>query len=126
VAIPPFSIFSAASEPLVTLAVFYVVWRAYARGELRVALLAIVLGFEVLVNVAYMAFRIAVPTRTSLDGPAWLGPFAAGHGLLSLLMLLFLFFLAALAKGDYAQGDNFFRDHRGPPGSSSSCGASPC
>jgi hypothetical protein len=112
-AIPAYSIFSAASELLVTAAVFYVLWRAYARGDFRRGLLAVVLCFEALVNISYMAYRLAVPARAAVALPDWLTATAALHGLLSLAMFLALLFFAALAWRDDARGENFFRDHKG-------------
>jgi hypothetical protein len=112
-AIPAYSIFSATSELLVTAAVFYVLWRAYARDDFRRGLLVTVLAFEALVNISYMAYRIAIPSDSFQDAPGWLTATAALHGLLSLAMFLFLLFLAAMAWRDASRGENFFRDHRG-------------
>lgn len=112
VAIPAFSIFSASSELLVTAAVFYIVWRAYTKNDFRGALLAIVLAFEALANIAYMAYRVAVPSDELRDAPAWLTSTAALHGILSLVMFLFLVFIAALAWKDNRDGTNFFREQK--------------
>jgi hypothetical protein len=112
-AIPPYSIFSATSELLVTAAVLYVVRRAYLHGDFRRGLLVVVLAFEALVNISYMAYRIAIPTEGLADAPGWLTSTAALHGILSLGMFLFLLFLAAMAWRDDARGENFFREHAG-------------
>jgi uncharacterized membrane protein YozB (DUF420 family) len=106
--VPPYSIFSASSELLVTLAVFYVVWKGW-RGDFRRGLLAAVLVFEVAFNVSYMAYRLFWDTDGLEDIPNWLGSVAAVHGILSLMMLLFLFFIAAMAWRDRERGENFFR-----------------
>ena len=111
-AIPAYSIFSAGSELLVTAAVFYVLWRAYARDDFRKGLLVVVLSFEALVNISYMAYRIAVPAGGQAL-PGWLAATAALHGILSLAMFLALLFFAAMAWRDDARGENFFRDHKG-------------
>jgi hypothetical protein len=110
-AIPAYSIFSAGSELLVTAAVFYVLWRAYARDDFRRGLLVVVLSFEALVNISYMAYRAVVPAAGGL--PGWLQATAALHGILSLAMFLALLFFAAMAWRDDARGENFFRDHKG-------------
>ena len=110
--IPAYSIFSATSELLVTAAVFYVLWRAYARDDFRRGLLATVLAFEFLVNITYMAYRMVVPAHGA-ELPSWLQATAALHGILSLGMFLALVFFAALAWRDDARGENFFRDHPG-------------
>jgi hypothetical protein len=111
--IPAYSVFSATSELLVTVAVFYVLWRAYARDDFRRGLLVVVLAFEALVNISYMAYRMAVPSEGLANAPGWLTATAALHGILSLGMFLFLIFLAAMAWRDDARGENFFRDHKG-------------
>lgn len=112
-AIPAYSVFSATSELLVTAAVFYVLWRAYARGDFRKGLLAVVLSFEALVNISYMAYRIVSPATPAEAMPGWLTATAAMHGILSLAMFLALLFFAAMAWRDDARGENFFRDHKG-------------
>lgn len=112
-AVPAYSAFSAVSELLVTGVVFHVVWRAWRHGDLRKALLVVVLAFEVLVNVTYMAYRMAVPSEGLASGPDWLGPFAAAHGILSLAMLLFLGLITAMAWRDHERGENFFREQPG-------------
>ena len=111
--IPAYSVFSATSELLVTVAVLYVVWRAYRHSDFRRGLLVVVLAFEALVNISYMAYRMAVPSEGLADAPGWLTATAALHGILSLGMFLFLLFLAAMAWRDDARGENFFRDHAG-------------
>jgi hypothetical protein len=111
-AIPAYSMFSATSELLVTAAVFYVLWRAYARDDFRKGLLVAVLAFEALVNISYMAYRIAVPAAAG-GLPGWLTATAALHGILSLAMFLALLFFAAMAWRDDARGENFFREHKG-------------
>src|SRR5687767_7320604 len=73
--IPPYSIFSATTEVLVTAAVFYVVWKAW-HGDFRRALLVSVLVFEVLFNVSYMAYRMFWDTDGLEDIPDWLGSVA--------------------------------------------------
>lgn len=104
---PALSVFSAASELVVTVAVFYVFYRAYARNDWRGGLLAIVLAFEVLVNVTYMSYRFILPHPGTTDGLGWL---RAGHGILSLLMLVALFAYAWLARDAYREGRNMLRE----------------
>ena len=112
-AIPAYSIFSATSELLVTVAVLYVVWRAYRHSDFRRGLLVVVLAFEALANISYMAYRMAVPSEGLANAPGWLTATAALHGILSLGMFLVLIFLAAMAWRDDARGENFVRDHAG-------------
>src|SRR5687768_15638504 len=108
--IPPYSIFSATTELLVTAVVFYVIWKAW-HGDFRKALLVGVLVFEILFNVSYMAYRMFWDTDGLEDIPNWLGAVAAGHGILSLLMLLLLFFITAMAWHDAKRKENFIRDN---------------
>ena len=108
--IPPYSIFSATTEVLVTVAVFYVFWKAW-HGDFRRGLLVGVLAFEVLFNVSYMAYRMFWDTDGLEEIPPWLGSVAAGHGILSLLMLLLLFFITAMAWNDNERRENFIRDN---------------
>lgn len=109
-AIPPYSTFSATSELLVTAAVYYVVWKAYAHGDLRKGMLVTVLAFEAVVNISYMAYRFAVPNQALSGAPGWLTSVAVLHGILSLAMFIGLVFLAALAWRDDRTGGNFFRE----------------
>jgi hypothetical protein len=110
---PPYSIFSASSELLVTAAVAYVVWRGWRHGDFRRGLLVCVLAFEALANISYMAYRLAVPSQGLQDAPAWIGGVAALHGILSLGMFLFLGFIAAMAWRDAERGENFFAESPG-------------
>ena len=111
--IPAYSIFSAASELLVTAAVFYVVWRAWHRDDFRRGLLVCVLAFEAAVNISYMAVRMLAPSSTLHDTPNWLVTTAALHGILSLVMFLFLIFITIMAWRDNERGENFFRESPG-------------
>jgi hypothetical protein len=105
-----FSHFSAVSELGVTAAVFYVLWRAWRHDDVRTGLLAVVLAFEVFVNVAYMVWRIAIPTVHLQTLPSWL---LAGHGILSLLMLAGLIAFAVEAGRLRRQKRNLVREHPG-------------
>ena len=105
-----FSHFSAFSELGVTAVVFYVLWRAWRHDDIRTGLLAVVLAFEVFVNVAYMVWRIAIPTVHLQTLPSWL---LAGHGVLSLLMLAGLIAFAVEAGRLRRQKRNLVREHPG-------------
>lgn len=110
-AIPPYSIFSATSELLVTAAVFYVVWKAVKHNDFRRGLLVCVLVFEAAVNISYMSYRMMAPSSSLHDAPHWLTTTAVLHGILSLGMFLFLIFVTALAWRDNERGHNFFREN---------------
>lgn len=112
-AIPAFSIFSATSELVVMAAVFYVLWRAYYRADFRVALLAVTLAFEAIVNIAYMTYRTANPSHPNATTQDWLVALQGGHGVPSLTMFIGLIILAGMAFSLHRDGRNFFRESRG-------------
>jgi len=108
--IPPFSIFSALSELLVTAGVFFVVRRNWTRRTFPGAVFLAVALFEALVNVLYMANRAA---RVSSGGdvlPTWMKLFYAGHGLLSLLAYIVFVILGVFAYQDQKRGRWFFAE----------------
>jgi hypothetical protein len=107
--VPAFSVFSAASELAVTAAVFFVLWRAWRHDDFRGRLLAITLGFEACVNIAYMSIRIASPAP-ELHASAAMEALLAGHGVLSLLMFAGLVALAVDAFRLHRQGRNALRE----------------
>lgn len=108
-AVPAFSVFSAASELVVTAGVFYVLGRAFYRNELRGALLAIILAFEAFVNMGYMVYRIAI-FRPGLATTGSMGILLALHGTLSLFMFALLVAFAVEAGRLKRQGRNLVRE----------------
>ncbi len=111
--IPPFSLFSAVSELLVTAGVLFVVRRNWTRRPFPFAVFLGVALFEGLVNVMYMAGR-ASEASAGHPAAATLGmgmklAFAA-HGLLSLLAYLVFVVLGTLAHQAQDQGSWFFRE----------------
>ena len=108
--IPPFSIFSAVSELLVTAGVFYMVRLNWTRRPFPLSLFVGVALFEALVNVVYMAGR-ASRAAAGVDpiSPAMKASFAA-HGTLSLLAYLAFVILAVFAWQDQRAGRYFFRE----------------
>ena len=108
--IPPFSIFSAVSELIVTAAVFYLVRLNWTRRPFPLPLFLGVALFEALVNVVYMANRAArASTGADAIAPA-MKVFFAAHGMLSLLAYLVFVVLAVFAWQDQRAGRWFFRD----------------
>lgn len=109
--IPVFSIFSAASEVVVTIAVLYSVIKAISGGRFHRGLLGFTLLFELSVNVVYMAGRAShADSSASLSEAMKL--FYAGHGILSLLMFIGLAVIYLLALVDESKGrDTWFRRH---------------
>ena len=108
--IPPFSIFSALSELLVTAGVLFVVRRNWTRRHFPGALLLAVALFEALVNVLYMASRSAqVSTGAEVVAPS-MKLFYAGHGMLSLLAYVVFVILGVFAYQDQKRGRWFFAE----------------
>jgi hypothetical protein len=112
--IPPFSLFSAVSELLVTAGVLYVVRRNWTRRTFPFGLFIGVVLFEALVNVLYMANRAAVAASaapgTAEALPALMKVGFAAHGLLSLAAYLVFVVLGALAHQEQRAGRWFFRE----------------
>lgn len=107
-----FSTFSAVTELFVTAAVFTYLWQGWRHGVLRTGLIAFALTYEILVNVAYMAFRLLVPP-TSHDYPGWVEALLPWHGILSLAMLLGLIALVLEARRYAKRGENVLQKHPG-------------
>lgn len=106
---PLFSTVSAVTELLVTAAVYVFLVRAYRGTRFHGGLLAFALSYEVLVNVAYMTYRLFVPSVAEhSDGMSLLLAF---HGILSLFMLVGLIGLAMNAWRGHRQGTNTLRAH---------------
>jgi len=108
---PPFSIFSAVSELLVTAGVLFVIRRNWTRRPFPFALFLAVTLFEACVNVLYMASRAsqaAVGAQTL--SPALRLAFAL-HGMLSLLAFAAFVVLGVLAHQDQKRGRWFFPEH---------------
>ncbi len=112
--VPAFSVFSAASELLVTAGVLYIVRRNWTRRRFALWIFLTVALFEAFVNVMYMATRAA--QASAGGGP----PMAAGmklayasHGLLSLLAYLVFVMLGVFAWQEQRSERYFFRDRPG-------------
>ncbi len=107
--IPAFSIFSAASELLVTAGVLYVIRRNWTRRPFPFALFLTVAIFEATVNVLYMSGRAsqAATSEGQALAPTLRLAFAA-HGILSLLAYLVFVMLGVFAYQDQKQGRYFF------------------
>jgi hypothetical protein len=111
--IPLFSIFSAVSELVVTVAVLYVIISNMRGQILKWKLLLAVLLFEVFVNVGYMIYRMSHITGEAGESLSPLLRGLAGlHGALSLIMLLVLIQLSFLAYWEMRRGRQYFQEHR--------------
>lgn len=106
-AIPWFSAFTAVTELFVTVAIFYVIYQAWANDEFHGKLLAGALAYEVLFNITYMTSRLFTHGHTG-SHPDWLVGLLAGHGILSLVMFLGLVAMSVAAYRWDQRGENLF------------------
>lgn len=107
---PLFSTFSAIAEIFVTAAVFYVVLNNFQGKGFAWRLAAVVVVFEFSVNMLYMISRLRAEAASGeAIGPMAL--FAAGHGLLSLIVFIALVVFAFQAYQAWRHGAFYFRDH---------------
>lgn len=110
-AVPAFSHLSAFTELLVTAGVFYFFWQAMARDNFRWGFVWILIAYETVFNITYMASRLA-QHAPSPDYPAWATLLLVVHGTLSLVMFLGLISFVFLAFRDRkVEGENYFRNH---------------
>jgi len=109
--IPPFSLFSAASELFVTAGVFWIIRRNWTRRSFPLAIFLAVSLFEALVNVLYMANRASAAATGAESLSRGLKIFFAAHGMLSLLAYLVFVVLGVLAYQEQRAGRFFFREH---------------
>lgn len=107
--IPPFSIFSAVSELVVTTAVLYLVRRNWTGRGFSLPLFIGVALFEAFFNVAYMANRSSRAASGSDAIASGMKLFFALHGMLSLLAFLWFVVLAVFAWQEQRAGRSFFR-----------------
>lgn len=107
---PTFSTFSAISELFVTAGVFYVVFTNLKGHGFKWKLAGGVIVFEFLINMMYMIFRMQQQTESSVDSS--FVAFAAGHGVLSLLVFILFAAFSFLAYSANKRGHHFFRDNR--------------
>jgi putative flippase GtrA len=110
-AVPLLSALSALTELFVTAAVFYVLYVALTRNELKVPLLAAALGYEVLFNISYMSWRLFTHPEPS-HHPSWMVALVAGHGTLSLAMFVALVAVSVVATRAHRAGRNVFRERQ--------------
>jgi len=107
---PLFSTFSAIAEIFVTAAVFYVVLNNFQGKGFAWRLAAVVVVFEFSVNMLYMISRLRAEAASGeATGPMAL--FAAGHGLLSLIVFIALVVFVFQAYQAWRRGAFYFRDH---------------
>ena len=109
---PAFSTFSAIAEIFVTIAVFYIVVRNFRGMGFAARLASVVIVFEFSVNMLYMISRMRADAASGeMQGPWAL--FAAGHGMLSLIVFILLVVFCFQAFQALKRGRHYFQDHVG-------------
>jgi len=107
---PLFSTFSAIAEIFVTAAVVYIIINNLQAKGFAWRLAAVVVVFEFSVNMLYMISRLRAEVASGeATGPMAL--FAAGHGLLSLIVFIALVVFFFQAYQAFKGGAFYFRDH---------------
>jgi len=110
--VPPFSLFSAISELVVTAGVLWVVSRNWKGRTFPLGLFLGIALFEALVNVMYMATRTAhAASGAEPIAPGMRLAFAL-HGMLSLGAYLWFVVLGVIAWVNQQGGRFWFREHR--------------
>jgi hypothetical protein len=107
---PLFSTFSAIAELFVTAAVIYIVVNNLQAKGFAWRLAAVVVIFEFSVNMLYMISRLRAEA-TSGEATGLMALFAAGHGLLSLIIFIALVVFVFQAHQAFKRGAFYFRDH---------------
>ncbi|OHA04990.1 MAG: hypothetical protein A2934_04115 [Candidatus Sungbacteria bacterium RIFCSPLOWO2_01_FULL_47_10] len=111
--IPLYSIVTLVTELFVTVGVFYVVISAYRTGVFRTKLAIVLVTYEILFNISYMAYR-ALSSSTA-EAAKQVSSFHTGlaifHGLFSLVMFVALLIFMFLSWRRYRLGMNFFKNH---------------
>lgn len=89
-AVPPaFSTFSAITELVVTVAVFWFFRQAMTRASYRWGVITVALVYETLFNITYMVSRLVTTDQGGAqEYPAWVIWFLGIHGTLSLVMFI--------------------------------------
>lgn len=103
--IPAFSAFTAVTELFVTVAIFYVGYRAIVDDVFETKILVGALAYEILFNITYMTSRLFTHGHTT-HHPDWLVGLLAGHGVLSLIMFIGLLALSWAAWQSHREGGN--------------------
>lgn len=113
-AAPLVSTITLCTEILVSACVYFLIWRAYSRGQFIRWLAFCVLGYEALFNITYMFSRLGAHVeKTATSAPSHIEiALAIFHGIFSIIMFVLLIAFFAWAERAYARGQNFFREHR--------------
>jgi uncharacterized membrane protein YozB (DUF420 family) len=98
------------SEIAVATAIFYVIYHGFKYNRFFSKLILAAVTYEILINVGYMIYRTIRKTAIAEHGSFYTG-FAIFHGILSLVMLIFLIVFIWLAARAYGKGINFFKDN---------------
>ena len=111
--IPPFSVFSALSELVVTAGVLWIIRRNWTGRRFPLAAFLAVVLFEALVNVLYMANRAARAATGVEEISRAMRLSYAAHGGLSLIAFVAFVILGVIAYQEQGGGRWFFRERPG-------------
>jgi heme A synthase len=111
--IPWFSTFTLCTEILVTAGLFYVFYFAYAKNIFSYKTAGVVLAYEILFNITYMAKRFFTHVDNAIiPHSSFYIALAIFHGTFSLLMFILLVIFMFFAWKNYGRGINYFKEHR--------------
>ena len=103
---PLFSTFSAATELVVTAAVFWFFFQAMRRASYRWGVITVAIVYETIFNITYMVSRLVTHEEgVTHEHAAWVTWFVGVHGALSLLMFVGLIGYVAWAYRRVRAGD---------------------
>jgi hypothetical protein len=112
--IPILSVVTLLTEMCITASVFFIIWKGYRQGIFYRLFAFLVLGYESLFNITYMASRLVTqyPSQTPAQVPnPYQTALAIFHGTFSLIMFVALVVFFLLAARGYRCGENYFLKH---------------
>ena len=108
---PLYSTLTLIAELGVSAIVYFAVYQGFQKGKFPTKLVAFALLYEVIFNISYMVSRVPSHVRAAAVEKPWITGLAIVHGVLSLLMFIFLIVFFVLAWKNYRRGINFFKNH---------------
>lgn len=111
---PVLSTITLLTEIVVSLCVYYVIWRGYTQGVFVRWLAFAVLSYEALFNITYMFSRLGSRVQPSevIPHSSFMVGLAIFHGIFSIIMFVSLVAFFIYAARHYRYGENFFRVYR--------------
>ncbi len=110
-AAPLMSTFTLLSEIVITIGILMVFRQSFAKGKFNSKLAFGLLAYEYFVNIVYMVYRTLSHVETA-KRPVFEIILLAGHGIISLLMIVVLTALFVMAYFASKKGINIIRKHK--------------